>query len=176
MALSFSAFAREIGVSQPYVSKLVKQGRIPVTADGKIDPELGRAALRRNTVREVDVPPPPKVGLPTGDAPGGETGGSSYNDAKRRDAMAVAALRELELAQRMGQLIERAPATKAGEDAGIALGKECEAAANRLAPAVFGAESVAKAREMIVAELNRMREVFTDTLEALAAARGATRQ
>jgi len=175
--LSFSAFARKIGVSQPYISKLVKQGRLPLTADGKIDLELGKAALARNTLRDMtpssDPAAPP---APAPEAPVGETGGGSYNDAKRRDAMAVASLRELELAQRTGQLVERVPVAKACEDIGIALGKELDAAANRLAPAVFGAESVAKARDLIIAEHNQVREILADMLEAIAAARGATRQ
>lgn len=175
--VSFSAFARELGVSQPYVSKLVKQGKIPVNAEGKIDPELAKAALRRNTTSDVGGPTQPAGPAPrSDDAAIGETGGSSYNDARRRDAMAVASLRELELAQRTGQLVERVPVAKACEDAGIALGKEFDAAANRLAPAVFGADSVAKARELITAELTRVREIIADTLEAIAASRGATRQ
>lgn len=173
--LSQSAFARAIGVSQPYISKMVAQGKIPLTADGKIDLELGKAALRKNTTTRGDPPAVPQVGG-SAELPLGETGGSSYNDARRRQAMADAALRELELEQKRGELVGRAPVVKAGEDAGQALAKELEAATNRLAPAVYGAESLAKARELIAAEHNRVREVFADYLEALAGARGATKQ
>lgn len=178
--LSYSAFGREVGLSQPRISQLVKAGTIPVNADGKIDLDVGLAALRRNTTSSAGRSTGPASSLPaapaSSDAPIGETGGGSYNDARRRDAMAVAALRELDLAQRTGQLVERVPVARACEDAGLTLGKELEAATNRLAPAVFGAESVAKARELIAAELTRVREVIADTLEAIATSRNATRQ
>lgn len=54
---SFSAYARHRGVSQPYVSKLVKMGKIP-TVDGKIDRVAADKALaetidpRRDNVRK----------------------------------------------------------------------------------------------------------------------------
>lgn len=188
--LSHRAYAEQVGLSQPYISRLVKQGRIPVDENGRIDPVVADAALLRNAdpgkdgVRAANaarrgeqsgIATKPPAREP--EEPIGETGGGSYSDARRRDAMAVAAMRELDLAQRTGELIERAAYAKGNEDCGATLSREIENAINRLAPMVFGAPSVAKVRELLTVELNRARDAAADTLEVLAAdPREGTRQ
>lgn len=59
--LSFSAYAKRIGCSQPYISKCVKLGRIPADAvvDGKIDPVKADAALHKSPADPSTIKPKP---------------------------------------------------------------------------------------------------------------------
>lgn len=43
--VSQAEFARQIGKTRQYVSKLVKLGKLPPNDDGSIDPVVGKAAL-----------------------------------------------------------------------------------------------------------------------------------
>jgi hypothetical protein len=175
-------YAKHRGVSQPYINRLVKQGKIPL-ADGKIDPETADAALdaaadpskggvrasnaeRRQT--RPDAPAaPPEPGAPIG----------QFNRAKTVDATFVAKLRELEYKKQIGALIEREPYAKANEDAGAMLRKELDAMQHRLAPLVAGESSIQRCRELIAVEVDRACAMIADTLEALAAdPRSGTRQ
>lgn len=46
--VSKSEFARRAGCSRPYISKLLKEGRLQADEHGRIDFELGMRSLRRN--------------------------------------------------------------------------------------------------------------------------------
>lgn len=179
-----SEYALHRGVSAPYISRLVKLGKIPKQRDGSIDPDEADAAM-------AAMADPGKAGvvayqaakkragvlaadLPEAD-PAGET--ESFSDSKRRDAKAAADLREMERDRIKGDLIERRPYQKAAEDAFIALGKEFDNMIHRLAPLVFGAGSITACRELIAAEVFRARDALADTMEALAAdPRAGTKQ
>ena len=177
-------YAAHRGVSRPYISRLVKLGKIPRDADGSIDADEADAAL-------AAIADPGKAGVIAHHAakrgrpaaPSGEPGpadlsdGETFSDSKRRDAKAAADLREMERDRIKGDLIERRPYQKAAEDAFIALGKEFDNMIHRLAPLVFGAGSITACRELIAAEVFRARDALADTMEALAAdPRAGTKQ
>jgi len=50
VALSQSKYAKRVGVSQPYISKLVKKGILPVGADGKLNPEECDRAMEASVI------------------------------------------------------------------------------------------------------------------------------
>lgn len=63
VGLTYSAYAKSRGCSQPYISKCVKLGRIPADAvvDGKIDPVKADAALHKSPVDPSTVKPKAKA-------------------------------------------------------------------------------------------------------------------
>jgi len=99
--VSKAEFARRHGLSRGRVTQLAKQG-LPVRGDGKIDPSAGDAWLADNLDSNKR-----KAG-------GGEDAGAQADKSPRaaKDA-ADAKLKELELARRQGQLIEREAARQA---------------------------------------------------------------
>lgn len=183
--LNQKEYAAHRGVSAPYINKLVKQGAIPIGADGKIDPNAADRALaaqsdpgkagvvasnasRRGTAAPSAPPAtPPTKELPAGDA---LTPVGPFHRAKTVDAEYAAKLRELDYRQRIGSLIDRDAYAKGCEDAAVALGKELDNMIHRLA-------NITGQRELIAAEVFRARDAMADTLEALAAdPRNGTRQ
>lgn len=185
--ISMSEYARQRGVSPQYISQVVKRGTFKLKK-GKVDPAIADAALgamadpgkaavvashaaRRAGPPDAPAVPPPAAS-PEGIAPVGQ-----FNRAKTVDATFVAKLRELEYKKQIGELIERGPYAKACEEASAALWKELDAMQHRLAPLVFGAESIQRCRELIAAEVTRSAQQLADTLDALAAdPRAGTRQ
>jgi hypothetical protein len=182
-------------VSSSYISRLVKLGKIPRDRNGKIDPTVADAALAgmadpgkasvvayhaakrdRSAEYPSDVPdePPKPAETPIGDL---VDQAETFSEAKRRDAEAAADLREMERDRIKGDLVERRAYAKGCIDAASALGKELDGMIHRLAPLVAGEPGITKCRELIAAEVFRARDVFADTLEALAAdPRNGTKQ
>lgn len=97
--VTFEAFARIIGKSRPYVSKLVKDGRIhgeALTADRKIIPAIAQQQIAETA--------DPGRGA-RGSAAGEHTG--SYATGRARKVAAEAERAELDLLERRGELIPR---------------------------------------------------------------------
>ena len=171
-----SEYAIHRGVSAPYISRLVKLGKIPKQRDGSIDPVAADAAL-------AALADPGKAGVVAyhaakkraeeypSDAPDPDPAeeGETYSDSRRRDATAAADLREMERDRIKGELIDRRAYAKGCEDAGSTLGKELDGLIHRLAPLVAGESSITRCRELIAAEVFRARTAIADTLDALAA-------
>lgn len=102
--LTFEAFARQIGKSRPYVSKLVAAGRIrppALTADRKII-----ADLAKEQIAEGADPARGPAGVVA------EKDGT-YAKQRARKTAADAELAELDLAKRRGELIERSAVAEA---------------------------------------------------------------
>lgn len=98
-ALTFEAFARVIGKSRPYVSKLVAQGRIrppALTPERKILP-----AQAQEQIAEGADP------ARSGGSTSRDDGDATYAANRARKTLADAAKAELDLAERRGQLVER---------------------------------------------------------------------
>jgi hypothetical protein len=188
--MSFSAYARRIGVSQQYVSKLVKAGKLPVTADRMIDPALADAAIRRGgdpamvAVREsnaarrgkrVEVP---ATVVPPGPAPAPEPAyaESSITRATAADREAAAQLKQLRLAREAGRLVEVDRVLAAARDAFATVRAAVEPLPFRIGPQVAGLDE-RRAITLIEAELGRMLDELAKALDALPASLHAgTRQ
>ncbi len=65
MGLSIRAYAKQKGVSDTAVHKAIKSGRIPVEADGTIDPAKANVAWERNTSPAQQRKPEPVNPVPT---------------------------------------------------------------------------------------------------------------
>lgn len=108
-ALSFTAYAKLHGWSQPYVSKLVKQGRIPVTKKGLIDPEAADAALASMRShahdyarRQADEARQAKGAAPTPGIPGAD---ASFQRARTLRETFSARLAQLGYERMVGRLV-----------------------------------------------------------------------
>jgi hypothetical protein len=96
-----AAYSRHRGVSRSAVAKAVADGRI-VLIDGRIDPTIADAQWKTNTRARSDVRSHGKSEQP--DA----TTGGSYGTARARRELAEASLAEIQLAEKRGELINRA--------------------------------------------------------------------
>jgi hypothetical protein len=121
MGLSIRAYARRRGVSHVAVLRATKAGRIPLEADGTIDPVKADAAWERSSDPARRKPaagrmrPVPEVaidsvrdtlkeqGLPAG-------GGLSFVQARTAHEIAKAHLARLRLQRMKGEVVERARA------------------------------------------------------------------
>lgn len=158
---TFSKFARILGVSPSYVTKLREDGRLVLTEDGKgvqveasqqriKETESGRpqhvagrrqhsARRARGAVVESGAPlsaaPAPASETPPVPEEGGETpalGTRAYWE--RREAAARAETREIELAKLKGDLAETEVVRAAGTEAGTTLRTVLENLVDQLAP------------------------------------------
>lgn len=134
IALSKSEFAAHKGWSKPYVSKLAKQGRLAMTADGKVDVAATEALLQRTA-------DPSKTGVaerhqrervergvtahliptapPLESLPDSEDEGIDFQKARARREHYLARLAENEARKSDGELVER----EAVENAAFATGR-----------------------------------------------------
>ena len=133
MGLSIRAYARHRGVSHVAVKKAIDTGRITALPDGTIDPDSADAQWAQNTLqpRKAAVPeaasapeasikatrsaPPPRQPPPereTADAavPPLSTGGTSLLQARTVNEVLKAKLKQVELAEKKEELVDRAKA------------------------------------------------------------------
>ena len=126
MGISIRAYARQRGVSHVAVLRAAKAGRIPLEADGTIDPARADAAWDRSTdpakAKGTAKPAPEKLkpvaevavgsvretlkeqGLPAG-------GNVTFVQARTAHEIAKAHLARLRLQRMTGELVDRARAT-----------------------------------------------------------------
>jgi hypothetical protein len=96
------------GGTRQAVEKAVDAGRIKLI-DGKIDPEVADIQWEKNTRKRADIHgEAATVEAPETAKPNATAREPSWGDAKARTERAVAELKELELAERKGELIDRA--------------------------------------------------------------------
>jgi hypothetical protein len=101
-------YARHIGKTKQYVNKLAKSGRIPVGADGKIDPEAADEAMRRaaDPARRLRAPIAAEPqdddqGEASPQTPKADSGGVSFTHARTAREAYMAKLAKLEYERQM---------------------------------------------------------------------------
>ena len=139
--LSQRAFAKLVGCSQPYISKLVRQGRIPRHAGG-IDEAEGRRALAQ--VADVTATP------------------TSFAEAQRRWRLATAQLRELELRQKEGGLVYAADVRREVERTFMNVRTALLALPVKLAPCLSAAKTPAEVSELLRCEIYSVLQHLAD--------------
>lgn len=97
--LTQAEYARHRGVSRNAVARAIKEGRI-VLIDGRIDPAIADAQWQANTRPRSDARSP--GGGDHADARG------TFGTARTRRELAEASLAEIQLAEKRGELINRA--------------------------------------------------------------------
>lgn len=125
MGLSIRAYARQRGVSHVAVLRAIKQGRVPLEADGTVDPRKADAAWERATdpARSRSKPKASADKLrPVGEAAVGSvretlkeqglpaSGNVTFVQARTAHEIAKAHLARLRLQERKGELVDRASA------------------------------------------------------------------
>lgn len=120
MGLSIRAYARHRGVSH-VAKKAIDTGRITPLPDGTIDPEVADAQWARNTLQPRRAPEHktptsqraqarPERQIPDPVPPPLATSGTSLLQARTVNEVLKAQLNKVELAQRKGELVDRAQA------------------------------------------------------------------
>ena len=133
MGLSIRAYARHRGVSHVAVKKAIDTGRITPLADGTIDPEAADAQWAQNTLQprkavapeaasapeaHAEAPrsapsprqPPPARETADANVPPLSTGGTSLLQARTVNEVLKAKLKQVELAEKKEELVDRAKA------------------------------------------------------------------
>ncbi len=177
--LSRSEFASAQGWSPSYVTKLGKQGRLILDAEGKrVDVSATLAGLKRTEdpgkeavrQRHADGRTDKHVGshIRT-DAPADDPASTSadpqyWNNKARREG-ALAELAELELAKKRGELVDRARVESAAFAIGRMLRDAVMGLPTQLAPALV---SMTDAFEVETKLRAALRQVFEDTVKLTA--------
>ena len=121
MGLSIRAYARHRGVSHVAVKKAIDTGRITMLPDGTLDPEqadaqwvkntisprstgTAKASSRPRTLEEGAASLPPPLGTGLG------TGGATLLQARTVNEVLKAKIRQVELAEKKDELVDRARA------------------------------------------------------------------
>lgn len=128
MGFSIRAYARHRGVSHVAVKKAIDTGRISALPDGTIDPEVADAQWAQNTLqprkaRTAEPASAPKArtepaavktspprDTPDAGVPPLSTGGTSLLQARTVNEVLKAKLKQVELAEKKEELVDRAKA------------------------------------------------------------------
>lgn len=139
--ISADALSRETGVSSSTIRKLVKSGLFSYGADGKLAREeaLKHIKLKRPDIRRRQA----------GDGAGRE----SYESARARRESASADIRELELAERRGELVRLADVESALGARVISARSVLLAAVERLAPRLAATSDQREVHRLLSAEV-----------------------
>jgi len=174
--LSLSAYARRIGVSQQYLSKLKKLGRLPMVggkvdaaaADalraGSADPakQVARMPTARSLAAAGGVLPPGAVELPSGFQ-------TPVQRATAEDRQLSAEIKRAKLALLTGEQVDRAGvmrAISAHTEAAVRLARTLP---DRVAPRVAAESDPRRCHAILVAEIDElMRAIAGDAGRAIA--------
>ena len=128
MGLSIRAYARHRGVSHVAVKKAIDTGRITPLPDGTIDPDVADAQWAQNTLQTRKTAAPVKARptkvqsapvaveaasqreAPEPSTPALSTGGTSLLQARTVNEVLKAKLKQVELAEKKEELVDRAKA------------------------------------------------------------------
>ena len=148
VTLSQAAYARHRGVSREAVNRAIREGRIPVGANGRINPAEADAAWERNTTPRPDAHPAPALA-------GGDTEPMSLNEARTRHESAKAKLAELELGERSGQLIPVSEMRDVAFRASRAARDLLQSIPDRVAEVLLGQTDANEIRRLLHDEIGR---------------------
>ena len=141
------------------VIRAIESGRISLI-DGKIDPEVADIQWEKNTRKRADLHSMPPVVEAPSTSPVSTS--SAWADSKARTEAAVAELKELELAERKGNLIDRAGYERAAQKTN----RMIRDAFVEVLPAKLAAELAGMSDPWLIE--CRLRETNRDTLTAIA--------
>lgn len=155
IVMTRTAFAKHLGVSKPYVTKLAKADRLVFTPDGRhiiVDESLARIEDTKDPARE-DVAERWKAQK----AAGGQV--LSYSDARARKETALAEQAELDLRQRKGELCSVADVERLLTDLGTKTRMIMENLPDRISPEITPVTDEARTHALLV---ERFEIVLTD--------------
>ncbi len=137
--MSQAEYARHRGVTRAAVSQAIKSGRITLEADGNVDPETADDEWSANT-QENQIGDEPRDDYQNPEK--NKERAAQLAEWRMRREKAVAMSAELDLRQRMGELVEvfKVDRELTGIFAGIT--EALETMADRLAPSLAGLSDV----------------------------------
>lgn len=186
--MTFTAYAKHRGVSQPYISQQVAAGVIPLVAGRKIDPDAADAALdalrdpskagvaarhaaARGAKNAPPEPPAPEVERPLGGAPTGQ-----FHKAKTATEVFRAKTAQLEYERAIGRLIESDTAIRAlNANLGPTI-KLLESIPNRIASRLAAESDPRKVHALLASEIDAVRGEIARIAQQLAEQLGAAQQ
>lgn len=127
--------ARKTGKSRALITRKAKQGKL-VEKDGELDVEASVQAIMEDVSTTCET----------------------YAEAQRRKEVALADLRELELAQKSGQLIEVSGAALFLANASKAVTNQLLALPDKLAPLIAAVTDIRECRDMLLKEIKQALE------------------
>lgn len=141
--LTQSAYARQLGVSRSYITKLKAEGRLVMTADDLVDVEKSNAKIdatrdpNRDDVaaRHAEARQPAAAKAP---APETDKVGNTYQAARAVKEKYAAMTAKLDYERASGQMIERAAVEAAVEDVMTVVRQSLEQQPHRVAPMLVG--------------------------------------
>ncbi len=165
--LTPAQYARRRGVSRPAVSKAIRRCGIPLT-NGRLDPVVADHLWERRTdpvqsaraLGQQRSSSPAKVA--DADQPAGEGRGQTdgYCDSKARRDRAEAQLAELELGERIGELVQKVGVARETFGVFRALRERILTVPDRIAPILAAESDGAKVHTLLAEELkSTLREV-----------------
>lgn len=178
-----AAFAKHQGVSRAAVTQWAAAGRVVLTTDGKIDVERSVERLAQSINTRGGKRRKGQTGTVTEPSAPGEQatvhkfmGGATLTDARRDQAAATAERTNIEVAKMKGELVEHKRIIAALSDGLAPIVSQLDSMSARLAPKLIGLTEVRQARDVVDDEVERVRQEIADTLRAMAASPGATKQ
>lgn len=155
--LSQAAYARSRGWSPQYISKLKKQGKLPLTADGKVDPVVADAALasvkdgNRDSVRAANTR------RKSGGAAASPYVESPLSKATIDDKTMSAALKQLEVERQSGRVCLTERVVKAVGDNQAAAAQMLDQMVERCFNRIAAESDPARVRQMLQAEVREVK-------------------
>jgi len=171
-----SEYARRIGKTRQYVNKLVKLGKIPLGAGGRIDPALADAALEvaLDPAREVDKKGPGEVDSLQNDQAESvnqsgdrQKGGLTYHRARSLRENYRFLLTKVEYQERVGHLVRLQDVNQALTDAGRLIMNRLLNWPSKLAPILAAESDERRINEVLMREARALLKEFHESLGAL---------
>jgi hypothetical protein len=162
-------FARRLGVKRPYVSKLVREGRVICCPDGRIKVQESLALIAETENPGYDHMrkhhAEQRAAKENGETP--ENNGSyTQSRALKEHYQALHAKLDYDLAA--GEVVERASVERAAEDAGAALRAILENMSDQLAPALATARDEVATRHLIDEHVEMMLAQISNEFKKMA--------
>ncbi len=165
--ISLSEYARRKGVSRQYVSRLAKEGRLPLDGEGRVDSVAADAALAavsdptrpRRSVGVVAVESEPSGAVVDGPR------GLTLTEARTRRESIRARSDELSLQERLGELLPRREVEDALFSAGRVARENLLGLPSRLAAELAAESDPRRVEERLTVELRRVIVEMVDALK-----------
>ena len=174
--LSIQDFSDHVGVGYEHVRRSIRRGRIPKAALRKnrskrnrqeINLEEGLSAFDENFAPEnrkrktpKDIPAEKKRNA----IEAAETGGMTYDQARRLNEQYKAALKKLEYDRLRGSFILAEKVKKDGDTIGRLIKEHVKAIPGRISALVAGESDPHKCEQILILELNRMLQDMSDAI------------
>jgi hypothetical protein len=172
-------YAKHRGISQPAVAKMIRQGKLAGAwkKDGRkylINPDKADAILEtfKNPARPGKPGKPPAVPAvlddrEPGPAPSVVAGLMTFAEAARREKIARAALLELELQTKKGELVEKSAVEAVAAKIATTVRSGVEAIPARVAPTVAGYSAPGDVARYLQRELKAVLSDLSKAIEKM---------